>query len=89
MNLLSEGFLIGIIAAASLTIGVLFLKFWRRTRDPLFLAFGAAFIIEAANRLALLFMDSPSEANPLYYLVRLLSFLLILVGILRKNLGRR
>jgi hypothetical protein len=89
MSLLSEGFLIGVIAAASLTIGALFLKYWRRTRDPLFLAFGAAFVIDAASRLALLFMVSPSEANPWYYLVRLFSFLLILVGILRKNLGRR
>lgn len=89
MSLLSEGFFIGVIASASLTVGVLFLKFWRRTRDPLFLAFGSAFIIEALNRILLLFMAHPNEAAPAYYVVRLISFLIILGGILRKNYGQR
>lgn len=89
MTPIGEGFLIGVIATASFTVGVLFLKYWRRTHDSLFLAFGAAFIIDAANRIPLLFIAHPNEANPGYYLVRLFSFLIILVGILRKNYGRR
>jgi len=89
MNALTEGFLIGVIATASLAIGMIFLRHWRRTRDPLFLAFGTAFIIEAGDRIYLLFMQHPNEANPWYYLIRLFAFLLILVGILRKNFGRR
>ncbi|HZD76632.1 MAG TPA: DUF5985 family protein, partial [Acidobacteriaceae bacterium] len=32
-----EGFLLGIIATSSLTAGVFFLKFWKKTRDSLFL----------------------------------------------------
>jgi len=88
MKLLTEGFLIGVIAIASLTIGLMFLKYWRRTHDALFLAFGAAFIIDAANRVTLLFMSSPSEANPVFYMIRFVSFLIILAGILRKNYGR-
>lgn len=89
MILLWEGFLIGVIAAASFAIGALFLKYWRRTHDSLFLAFGAAFILEALNQVALLFMEHPNEGNPWYYVVRLISFLVILAGILRKNYGRR
>jgi len=80
-----EGFLLGVIATASLTAGLFFLKFWRRSRDVLFLAFAAAFIIEAFNRASLLFMAHPSEAVTWYYIVRLVAFLIILAGILKKN----
>ncbi len=41
-----EAFLLGVIATSSLTAGVFFLKFWRKTRDSLFLAFGLAFFVE-------------------------------------------
>ncbi|HEX5226712.1 MAG TPA: DUF5985 family protein [Bryobacteraceae bacterium] len=84
-----EGFLLGIIAAASLTAGVFFLKFWRDTRDWFFLAFAASFIIEGLNRCGLLFLAKPNEGNPWIYLVRLLSFLLILCAILKKNYGEK
>jgi hypothetical protein len=80
-----ESFLLGIIVTASLTAGLYFLKFWRRTRDPLFLAFAAAFTIEGLNRIAFLFMERPNEGHPLVYTVRLLAFLLILIAIVRKN----
>lgn len=89
MSLLTEGFLIGFTACASAAVGVLFLKYWRRTHDQLFAAFGAAFLIEGVNRLWLLTQAHPNDANPGYYVVRLFSFLLILGGILTKNYGRR
>lgn len=89
MSPLAEGFLMGISATASAAVGVLFLKYWRRTRDSLFLSFGTAFLIDAFNRVGLLKQLHPNDASPAYYLVRLLSFLIILVGILRKNYGRR
>lgn len=88
MNLLAEGYLIGVSAAASLAVSALFFKFWRRTHDLLFLAFSAAFLMEALNRSSLLLVDHPNEGTPLYYVVRLISFLLILAGILRKNYER-
>jgi hypothetical protein len=80
-----EGFLLGVIAASSLAVGMYFMKFWRSTGDAFFLSFGAAFLIEAVNRCTFLFFDKPNEASPWIYLVRLLSFLLILTAILRKN----
>ena len=78
-----EGFLLGAIAVASLIAGVFFLNFWRTTRDSFFLGFAASFIIEGVNRSAVLLIDKPSEGSTWTYLVRLLSFLLILVAILR------
>lgn len=84
-----EGFLMGVIATSSLTAGVFFLKFWRKTRDSFFLAFAASFIIEGLNRSAVLLLQKPNEGSPWTYSVRLLSFLLILVAILRKNYSAR
>lgn len=81
-------FLLGVIATSWLIAGVFFFKFWRRTRDSLFLAFGLAFVIEALNRCAMLFLAKPNEGSPYIYGVRLLAFLLILAAILRKNYGR-
>jgi hypothetical protein len=83
-----EGFLLGIIVTASLTAGVFFLKFWRRTGDELFMAFAAAFIIEGLNRIVFLFMERPNEGSPIIYAVRCLAFLLILAAIVRKNRGK-
>lgn len=80
-----EGFLLGVIAASSLTAGVFFLKFWKRTHDSLFLAFAVAFLIEGINRIAVLFVAHPNEGSPAIYIVRLFAFLLILAAILRKN----
>lgn len=81
-------FLLGVIATASVTAGVFFLKFWQDTRDSLFLAFGMSFIIEGLNRAATAFLAHPNEGSPEIYLVRLLAFLLILAAILRKNFGK-
>ena len=60
-----EGFLLGVIVTASLAASAFFLKFWRQTRDTLFLGFSAAFAIEGVNRLAFLFVDHPTRAIPL------------------------
>lgn len=80
-----EGFLLGVIVTSSLAAGVFFLRFWRDTRDSLFLAFGVAFLIEGLNRIAVLFLSNPSEGTPAIYLVRLVAFLIILAGIINKN----
>ncbi len=83
-----EGFLIGVITTASLTAGTFFLKFWRKTRDPLFLSFGAAFLIEGLTRLVTLGFAHPNEGRPWVYVIRLFASLLILTAIVRKNYGR-
>lgn len=84
-----EGFLLGVIVTASLVSAAFFWKFWRQTRDTLFLAFAAAFLIEGINRLSFLFIASPNEGSPAIYVVRLIAFLLIVAAIVRKNWGTR
>jgi hypothetical protein len=80
-----EGFLLGVIVTASLVAAAFFLKFWRQTRDPLFLGFGAAFLIEGLNRICFLFVAVPEFGNNVLYGIRLLSYLLILAAIGYKN----
>lgn len=82
---MTDGFLLGVIATACLVSGAYFLKFWRQTRDPLFLAFAAAFLIESINRTCFLFVSTPESGSVALYSVRLLSYLLILVAIAYKN----
>lgn len=83
-----DGFLLGLIVASEIVAAGFFCKFWRQTRDRLFLAFGAAFVIEAINRATTLFVDDPATGSPLIYTVRLLSYLLILAAIADKNRKR-
>lgn len=84
-----EGFLLGVIVTASVVAGGYFLKFWRKTRDPLFLGFGAAFLVEGLNRMGFLFVEQPAIGDtPVIYSIRLLSYLLILTSIAYKNRRR-
>jgi uncharacterized membrane protein len=85
-------FLLGAVAMASLVAATFFLRFWLKTHDRFFLLFAAAFLLEAINRLTLAAVGTVSEEHePLFYLVRLFSFVLILIAIVDKNLrgGRR
>lgn len=84
-----EGFLLGIVVTASLAAGIFFIKFWKRTQDPLFLAFGIAFIIEGLNRVGFLVADRPNEGRPIIYIVRLVAFLIILFAVIWKNRARK
>ncbi len=81
--------LLGAIAMASLVAGLFFLRFWRDTRDHLFLFFAVSFLLEGLNRAALGLSGDPNEGRPFFYFVRFLSFLLIIIGIIYKNIGRR
>ncbi len=82
-----KGFLVGVIATSSIMAGIFFLKFWKRTRDFLFLAFAIAFIIEGLDRVCVLTLARPNEGSPWIYLVHLFASGLLLFAILRKNYG--
>lgn len=83
-----NGLLLGVIVTCSVFAGIFFLRFWRHTKDFLFLAFGIAFVIEGLDRLAVLLLPKPNEGHPAIYLIRLLAVLLILAAIIRKNYSR-
>jgi hypothetical protein len=81
-------FLLGAIAALSLAVSLFFLKFWRGTRDPIFLAFSFFFFMEASNRFFRVFEEHPNVGSAWGNVSRLLTSILILAAIVRKNLGK-
>jgi hypothetical protein len=79
-------FLAGAAALGYVLAGVFFLRFWRATRDRLFLAFAGAFALLAANQVLAALIDAGDERTPFVYSLRVLGFLLILAAIVDKNL---
>jgi len=89
MGATTYGFVSGAIAALYVVAGLFFLRFWRRTRDALFVNFALAFWLFAAQAVMSIAGVLREEQSWLY-LLRLLAFALIIVAIVRKNLeGRR
>ncbi len=82
-------FLSGVVAAAFVVAGLFFLRFWRRTHDPLFLAFAFAFWLLGIAQALLTLANVPVEERSWIYLFRLAAFALILVAIVRKNRPKR
>ncbi len=77
--------LIGAIAVASLVAALFFFRFWRTTRDRFFLLFALSFLIEGVNRVMLFESVGLDEDAPVYYLIRLIAYGLILAAIIGKN----
>ena len=86
---IADVFLLGCIAASSLVATVIFLRYWRDGRDPLFLAFAAFFAIQGIGAGAVLLLDHPNEGNVWAFVMRLLSVLGILGAIAWKNSSNR
>jgi hypothetical protein len=82
-------FLNGAVAMAYLVASLYFLRFWRKTRDRLFLSFSAAFVLLATNLIIVVALGVNDERTGYSYILRVLGFLLILWAILRKNVGGR
>ena len=78
-------FLSGAITMGFLVAGLLFLRFWRRTREPLFASFAAAFWLLGLAQALLALSGIPDEERSWIYLVRLLAFAIILASVLRAN----
>jgi hypothetical protein len=84
-------FVSGAAGLACAAVALFFFRFWRQSGDRLFAYFALAFAALAANRCVLLFVDPEDEVTTsAVYLIRLAAFVLIIVGIVEKNLaGRR
>jgi hypothetical protein len=78
-------FLSGAVAFGFLVCGLFFLRFWRRTRDELFVAFALAFAVLGVVQAVLALANIPTEERGPIYLFRLLAFVIILFAIFRKN----
>ncbi|MEO8620783.1 MAG: DUF5985 family protein [bacterium] len=81
-------FVSGLLAAGYAVAALVFLRFWRQTRDRLFALFGAAFALLCVQRVALALGAEASLDSVWYYMLRLVAFTLILVAIVDKNRGR-
>lgn len=82
-------FLMGGIAVASFVAGLFFFRFWLQTHDRFFIFFALSFWIEAVNRIAMIVFSEPNEAEPGYYVVRLVAYGLIVAAIVHKNRAKR
>jgi len=87
VNAILVDFLSGAVTLGFLVAAAFFLRFWRRTRDRLFLAFAAAFMLLAINQALAAFLGAGDERTPYTYVLRVLGFVLILFAILDKNLS--
>ena len=80
-----SGFLSGVLACGFWVAGLFFWRFWRSSRDRLFLFFACAFWLMCVERFVLIEWRAALELNPLVYVLRVVAFLLIIVGIVEKN----
>lgn len=83
MNLM----LLGAIAMTCFIASLFFLRFWKTTHDRFFLFFAISFGLEGCGRVMLGLTDYSNEQEPLFYLIRLFAFLIILWAIIDKNLA--
>lgn len=82
-------YLLGVVAALSVVIGLFFVTYWRATGDRFFLGFALAFGLLAANWSAVVIAHPTSESRHWLYVLRLVAFLVILASIVDKNRGDR
>lgn len=79
------GIVSGALFAGYALAGLFFLRFWRDSRDRLFAMFAAAFWLLATQRFAIAITQSWMEDQWVFYLLRLLAFVVIIVAIVDKN----
>ncbi|HYO08821.1 MAG TPA: DUF5985 family protein [Tepidisphaeraceae bacterium] len=78
-------FLLGMAVMAAAVAGLFFLRFWRRTRDRLFIIFAVAFWLMGLNWLLLAAVGRDETKLASLYAIRLLAFCLILFAVVDKN----
>jgi hypothetical protein len=88
MNGPAYQFLLGSLVCTACVIALFFLRFWRKTRDRLFVFFAISFLLMGIHWLALAFTRW-DEFRAALYTLRLLAFILILFAIYDKNRSAR
>jgi hypothetical protein len=83
--MLLNQFLNGAAMMSLLVIACFLLRFWKRTRDRLFLFFSAAFMILMIERIVRAVMLVETEWAPFVYTIRLAGFVMIIAAVVDKN----
>ena len=81
-------FLAGAVTLGFVASAAFFFRFWRKTADRLFLAFGIAFVLFALNQLLSHALTVVIEPTSLIYILRILGFVIIIVAIVDKNVQK-
>ena len=77
--------LAGMLLAGDIIAALFFARFYRDTRDRLFLWFGAGFALLAVSRVIIWHPDLLPNDPIIAYIIRLVAFLLFLGAIIDKN----
>jgi hypothetical protein len=88
MNIAQLSFLSGAVTMGYLAAALFFAKFWRKTRDSLFVMFSIAFALLALEQVILAWVGSEREEFTYVYLIRFVAFSIIALAIINKNRGR-
>lgn len=75
----------GALAAGYAVASLFFLRFYRDTRDRLFVMFSLAFLLLAVQRVVLVLVNDDPTFVTWVYGLRLIAFLIILTAIIDKN----
>ncbi|HYC49477.1 MAG TPA: DUF5985 family protein [Gemmatimonadaceae bacterium] len=78
-------FVAGLLVMGYTVAAMYFMRFWRETRDALFLFFAAGFALLAIQRTTLAIAYLIPVPMTTHYVLRLAAFVVILAGILHKN----
>jgi len=78
-------FLLGGIIVSDCVAALFFVRYWKVTKDRFFVYFAWAFGLDVVSRVILAGHLVGSEFEPLVYVVRLLSYLMIAGAIIDKN----
>ena len=78
-------FLNGALTLAYFLAGVFFLRFWRRTRDRLFVRFAIAFWLFTLNQVVAFSFEAADERLGYTYVLRVTGFVVILFAVIAKN----
>jgi hypothetical protein len=76
----------GVTLALAMIAALAFLRYFRRTRDRMFLFFAAAFFLYGLNRIVFQFRISAGDfANMWLYVIRIIAFAIVIAGVVDKN----
>ena len=81
--------LLGALIMGDVIAALFFVRYWNVTGDRFFLFFAASFLAVSVSRVVVDQEVPPFGLEPIGYMIRILSYLFIIAGILYKNRGTK
>ena len=88
MITIGYAFVAGAVTMGFSIAALFFLRFWKRTRDGLFLAFALAFLLLGLNQALVVLGRVPVEDRSPLFLFRLAAFAIIIWAVFQKSRRR-